>query len=308
MRTIRAKLETASWLAWLALVGPLFALSHMTPAQAQTYSPHFTMMLPGAPGQPVIGSEVTKDDSFDYGSHPPTNPRTNAPGIYVVLHNGPNPECLFSATSANGAAQYRTIGGSNGYDSKLGYADPAPVDIPLPVPSRWSLHLDCGTAGAITAVVSTEVPPPPTPICPCGTVPGGPLPVSPTPPPPSPAKPTPPPAPRPVPVAPAPVIPKPIPKPDPAAPAPKPDPVSTPTPTPAAVVQTPSPTPTPSASPTPSLSPSAVQAVSAAVGAKVVKSTMHRSGIPWGRVLVAVGAVLALAGAVLAIRRRRNAW
>lgn len=223
--------------AWTLLILAALVLTGASTARAQTYSPHFTLVLIGTP------TEVTRDDSFDYGSHPPTNLRTGSPGIDAQLRNGPNPECIFSATSNTGAAQYLHIGASNGYDTSGHYTDPAPMLISLPVPIRWTLRLDCGTAGAITAVVSTEAPPP-TPVCPCGTIPGGPLSPSPTPPPPPPAAPPAKPAP-PAPAKPAPA--KSSQRPAPPAPA-----------TPAAAAQTeaarlaaakPSPDPTPSASP-----------------------------------------------------------
>lgn len=283
MRTIRETLETASSLVWLALLGVLFSLCHMTPAQAQTYAPRFTLT--------GIGTvEVTSNQVFDYKSSPPAE-------ATVQLHNGPNPECQFSAVSNTGAAQYRSIGGSNGYDSKGGYTDPAAVHIPLPVPIIQTLTLACGASGTIKATLTTEAPPP-APVCPCGPIPGGPLPVTPTPAPPPPAtlavtpKATP---------TPARAVPKPVPKPVVPAPAPKPDPVPTPTPTPPEVVQTASPMsdPTPSPSPTP-----VPDHVSYDAGAKVVKSVAHHGHFPTWIFLVAL---IVVGGGCIVLFRRRQA-
>lgn len=295
MRTIRKRLETASWLAWLAVVGPLFALVHMTPAQAQTYAPSFVLIVAGN------SVSITSNQSFDYGATPPVDSATHSPGVTVQLHNGPNPACEFSASSSAGDIKYVSIGGSNGYDSANHYSDPPPLALRLPVPMRWTLNLNCQSAGVVTAVVSTEVPQP-SPACPCGPIPGGPLPVvSPPPPPPAPVVVKPKSAPAPVPPTP-----KPVQKPVVPPPAPKPDPVSTPVPMPAAAVQTPSPTPT---SPSPSLSPTPVpDHVSYDAGAKAVKSVAHHGHFPVGRVALICTALVLVFGGFVFARRRRNAW
>jgi hypothetical protein len=293
VRTIRAKLETASWLAWLALVGSLFSLSNMAPAQAQTWAPSFVLVVSGT------SVSITSNQTFDYGATPPVDSVTHSPGVTVQLHNGPNPECLFSASSSAGDTQYVSIGGSNGYDSANHYRDPPPMALRLPVPMRWTLNLNCQSAGVVTAIVSTEVPQP-SPACPCGPIPGGPLPVTPTPVAPVPPK-----------AAPAPtrLAPKPVQKPVVPVPAPKPDPVQTlpPTPpTPPAVVQTTSPTPIPS--PSPSLSPTPIpDHVSYDAGAKVLKSVAHHGGFPIWIFLVAL--IAAGGGCIFLFRRHRaDSW
>jgi len=102
--------------------------------------------------------QVTHDQTFDYGAHPP------GASIVAQLHNGPNPECAFTATrNDTGASQYQNIGGSNGYDTSGRYTDPPPVVLQLPLPIVWTLTLACGQAGSIRATFSTELPPPPPP-------------------------------------------------------------------------------------------------------------------------------------------------
>src|SRR5438876_7891479 len=130
----------------LAVLGPVPRVL------AQTYAPTFDLVVSGT----IV--QVTHDQTFDYGSHPP------GVSITAQLHNGPNPECVFTATrSDTGASQYQDIGGSNGYDTSGHYTDPPPVVLQLPVPIVWTLTLACGPAGGIKATVSTELPPPPPP-------------------------------------------------------------------------------------------------------------------------------------------------
>ena len=130
----------------LAVLGPV------PPALAQTYAPTFDLVMSGT----IV--QVTHDQTFDYGSHPPGT------SIAAQLHNGPNPECGFTATrSDTGASQYQNIGGSNGYDMSGRYTDPPPVVLSLPVPIVWTLTLACGQFGTVRATVSTELPPPPPP-------------------------------------------------------------------------------------------------------------------------------------------------
>lgn len=295
MRTIRAKLETASWLAWLALVGPLFALSNMAPAQAQTWVPSFVLVVSGN------NVSITSNQTFDYGATPPVDSVTHSPGVTVQLHNGPNPECLFSASSSAGDVKYVSIGGSNGYDSANHYTDPPSIALRLPVPMRWTLNLNCQSAGVVTAIVSTEAPPP-SPACPCGPIPGGPLPTTPAPPPP-------PPAPKPVPV---PVVPKPAPKPVPPPVRKVDPPVLAAAATPAVVVQTATATPTPSTSPSPSPtsrpSPSPTRETKPSISPSHLaeKKISHSHGFPlW---VIAIGGVLGAFVAFAVIRRRRDSW
>jgi hypothetical protein len=302
MRTIRETLETTSLLAWLALLGGLFSIAQMIPAQAQTWAPNFVLVVSGN------NVSITSNQTFDYGATPPVDSATHSPGVTVQLRNGPNPECLFSASSSAGDVQYVSIGASNGYDSANHYSDPPPMALRLPVPMRWTLNLNCQSAGVVTAIVSTEVPPPtPSPACPCGPIPGGPLPVTPTP------SPAPPAAPAVTPKAaptPARVVPKPVPKPVAPAPAPKPDPVQTPPPTPPAAVQTTSPTPTPTSSPSPAPSPTPVpDHVSYDAGSKVVKSVAHHGHFHFPTWIFLVALIGAGGGCFVLFRRRRaNSW
>ena len=141
----------AKWRRGLAAL-TLAALGLAMPALAQTYAPTFDLVVGGT----VV--QVTHDQTFDYGAHPP------GASIVAQLHNGPNPECVFTATrSDTGASQYQNIGGSNGYDTTGHYTDPPPVVLQLPIPIVWSLTLACGQAGTLKATVSTELPPPPPP-------------------------------------------------------------------------------------------------------------------------------------------------
>ena len=141
----------AKWRRGLAAL-TLAALGMGTPALAQTYAPTFDLVVSGT----VV--QVTHDQTFDYGAHPP------GASIVAQLHNGPNPECAFTATrSDTGASQYQNIGGSNGYDTTGHYTDPPPVVLQLPIPIVWSLTLACGQSGTLKATVSTEPPPPPPP-------------------------------------------------------------------------------------------------------------------------------------------------
>src|SRR5436305_1956468 len=141
----------AKWrIAFAALT--LLATGLVPPAFAQTWTPTFDLIVPGTT------VHVTHDQTFDFGFHPPDT------SIGAQLHNGPNPECLFSAKrSDTGATQYRNIGGSNGYDSSGNYTDPPRVLLSLPIPVVWTLTLACGPAGTIKVTVSTEAPPPPPP-------------------------------------------------------------------------------------------------------------------------------------------------
>src|SRR5437763_10281496 len=111
----------------LAVLGPV------PPPLAQTYAPTFDLVMSGT----IV--QVTHDQTFDYGSHPP------GASIAAQLHNGPNPECGFTATrSDTGASQYQNIGGSNGYDTSGRYTDPPPAVLSLPVPTVWTWPLACG--------------------------------------------------------------------------------------------------------------------------------------------------------------------
>ena len=128
------------------------------PAFAQTWTPNLDLVA----GTTV---HVTHDQTFDYGSHPPDA------SIGVQLHNGPNPECVFTARrSDTGASQYQNIGGSNGYDSSGNYRDPPRVLLSLPIPIVWTLTLACGPPGTLKVTISTEAPPPPPPPTPSPTV------------------------------------------------------------------------------------------------------------------------------------------
>jgi hypothetical protein len=139
------------WRAALAALTVL-GLGLVPPALAQTWTPAFDLIVAGT----IF--PVTHDQAIDYGSQPPNS------NIAAQLHNGPSPECAFTATrSDTGATQYRDSGGSNGYDSSGQYTDPPPVPLPLPVPVVWTLTLACGQAGTVKATVSTELPPPPPP-------------------------------------------------------------------------------------------------------------------------------------------------
>jgi hypothetical protein len=141
----------ARWRIGLAAL-TLAMLGLAPPALAQTYTPTFDLVVSGT----IV--QVTHDQAIDYGAHPP------GASIVAQLHNGPNPECVFTATrSDTGASQYQNIGGSNGYDTTGHYTDPPPVVLQLPVPIVWTLTLACGQAGTIRATVSTELPPPPPP-------------------------------------------------------------------------------------------------------------------------------------------------
>src|SRR5437870_130075 len=141
----------AKWRIGLAAL-TLLVLGPVPPALAQTYAPTFDLVMSGT----IV--QVTHDQTFDYGSHPP------GASIAAQLHNGPNPECGFTATrSDTGASQYQNIGGSNGYDTSGRYTDPPPVVLSLPVPIVWTLTLACGQFGTVRATVSTELPPPPPP-------------------------------------------------------------------------------------------------------------------------------------------------
>ena len=141
----------AKWRIGLAAF-TLAVLGLTLPALAQTYAPTFDLVVSGT----IV--QVTHDQTFDYGAHPP------GASITAQLHNGPNPECVFTATrSDTGASQYQNIGGSNGYDTSGRYTDPPPVVLALPLPIVWTLTLACGQAGTIRATVSTELPPPPPP-------------------------------------------------------------------------------------------------------------------------------------------------
>ncbi|HWD71855.1 MAG TPA: hypothetical protein VG779_04950 [Actinomycetota bacterium] len=141
----------AKWRIGLAAL-TLAVVGLAPPALAQTYAPTFDLVVSGT----IV--QVTHAQTFDYGAHPPSA------SIVAQLHNGPNPECVFTATrSDTGASQYQDIGGSNGYDTTGHYTDPPPVVLPLPVPIVWTLTLACGQAGTIRATVSTELPPPPPP-------------------------------------------------------------------------------------------------------------------------------------------------
>lgn len=141
----------AKWRRGLAAL-TLAALGLATPALAQTYAPTFDLVVSGT----VV--QVTHDQTFDYGAHPPGG------SIVAQLHNGPNPECAFTATrSDTGASQYQNTGGSNGYDTTGHYTDPPPVVLQLPIPIVWNLTLACGQSGTLKATVSTELPPPPPP-------------------------------------------------------------------------------------------------------------------------------------------------
>ena len=113
----------------LAVLGPVPRVL------AQTYAPTFDLVVSGT----IV--QVTHDQTFDYGAHPP------GASIAAQLHNGPNPECVFTATrSDTGASQYQNIGGSNGYDTSGRYTDPPPVVLALPLPIVWTLTLACGQA------------------------------------------------------------------------------------------------------------------------------------------------------------------
>jgi hypothetical protein len=141
----------AKWRRALAALA-LAVLGLAPPALAQTYAPVFDLVVSGT----VV--QVTHDQTFDYGAHPP------GASIVAQAHNGPNPECVFSATrSDTGAAQYQNVGGSNGYDTTGHYTDPPPVVLQLPIPIVWTVTLACGQAGSVKATVSTELPPPPPP-------------------------------------------------------------------------------------------------------------------------------------------------
>ncbi|HEX9316843.1 MAG TPA: hypothetical protein VGA71_15725 [Actinomycetota bacterium] len=141
----------AKWRIGLAALA-LAMLSAVPPALAQTWAPMFDLVVSGT----IV--QVTHDQTFDYGAHPP------GASIVAQLHNGPNPECVFTATrNDTGASQYQNIGGSNGYDTSGRYTDPPPVVLQLPLPIVWTLTLACGQAGTIRATVSTELPPPPPP-------------------------------------------------------------------------------------------------------------------------------------------------
>jgi hypothetical protein len=141
----------AKWRRGLAAL-TLAVLGLATPALAQTYAPTFDLVVSGT----VV--QVTHDQTFDYGAHPP------GASIVAQLHNGPNPECVFTATrSDTGGSQYQNIGGSNGYDTTGHYTDPPPVVLQLPIPIVWSLTLACGQSGTLKSTVSTELPPPPPP-------------------------------------------------------------------------------------------------------------------------------------------------
>src|SRR2546427_711967 len=105
----------AKWRIGLAAL-TLLVLGLVPPALAQTYAPTFDLVVSGT----IV--QVTHDQTFDYGAHPP------GASITAQLHNGPNPECVFTATrSDTGASQYQNIGGSNGYDTSGRYTDPPPV-------------------------------------------------------------------------------------------------------------------------------------------------------------------------------------
>ena len=141
----------AKWRIGLAAL-TLVVLGPVPPALAQTYAPTFDLVVSGT----VV--QVTHDQTFDYGAHPP------GASIAAQLLNGPNPECVFTATrSDTGASQYQNIGGSNGYDTSGHYTDPPQVVLPLPIPIVWTLTLACGQFGTSRATVSTELPPPPPP-------------------------------------------------------------------------------------------------------------------------------------------------
>src|SRR5262249_58966309 len=91
----------------------LVVLGPAPPAIAQTWAPSFDLLVGGT----VVN--VTANQNFDYGSHPP------APSIAAQAHNGPYPECVFSATrNDTGASQYQNVGGSNGFDTTGHYTDP----------------------------------------------------------------------------------------------------------------------------------------------------------------------------------------
>ena len=219
----------------------LLVLGLVRPALAQTWTPTLDLIVLGT----VL--RVTHDETLDYGSKPPDV------SIAAQLHNGPNPECLFTAKrSDTGAAQYQNIGGSNGYDTSGRYNDPPRVLLPLPIPIVWTLSLACGQAGTIKVTISTEAPPPPPP----------PPPPLPPPPPPSPSPTVGPGTPVGQPSTPA-VAHKPTPSPKPAqsplalgnrttkAQAPKALPALIPVATPIVVEETPE-APTPVAAPSPS--------------------------------------------------------
>ena len=141
----------AKWRIGLAALA-LAMLSAVPPALAQMWAPMFDLVVSGT----IV--QVTHDQTFDYGAHPP------GASIVAQLHNGPNPDCVFTATrNDTGASQYQNIGGSNGYDTSGRYTDPPPVVLQLPLPIAWTLTLACGQAGSIRATVSTELPPPPPP-------------------------------------------------------------------------------------------------------------------------------------------------
>lgn len=184
---------------------------------------HFTLIG-------VVGNtEITHDQTLDYGSSPPAK-------VTVQNHNGAGlPECNFSAISDHGSSQYQIVGGNNGYDTSGGYLQPRALDIPLSVPVVFTLTLDCHAGGKVTAIVKTELPPPPP-----ASPPPAPAPVVPPTPASTPA-PSPKPTPPPVVKSPPPIVKSVAPKPTPAksiAPTPSPTPTPDPTPT-IAILSTP---------------------------------------------------------------------
>src|SRR2546427_13204733 len=112
----------AKWRIGLAAL-TLLVLGLVPPALAQTWAPTFDLIVSGT----VV--QVTHDQTFDYGSHPP------GASIAAQLHNGPNPDCVITPTPSDTAAsQYQNIQGSNRYETTCHSTEPPQAGLALPVP------------------------------------------------------------------------------------------------------------------------------------------------------------------------------
>ena len=101
---------------------------------------------------------LSTSQKIDYGYLTP-------PASAVVqLANGAAPDCLFSGVRNDGAPVQQSFGGSEGWDPVQGaFIQPPAIAFSLTAPTQLTLTVNCGTAGAYSVVVTTELPPPPPP-------------------------------------------------------------------------------------------------------------------------------------------------